>query len=76
MFVTLKAYIRKKKKVSNHWPKLWPYETRERGENKHKASRRKELIKITWKINEIEYRKSKRNINGQKFFIWKYKQNG
>ena len=53
--------------ISNKLPKLTPKAIREtRTKTPHKISRRKEIIKISWEINEKEMKESIAKINKTK----------
>ena len=54
------------RKISNKQPILTPKATRERKQTKPKVSKRKETIKITAEISEIEMKKTIAKINETK----------
>ena len=58
------------RKISNKQSNLTPEGTRERRTNKLKVRRRKEIIKITAEINEIETKKTIAKINKTKTKSW------
>ena len=62
--------------ISNKQPKLTPKTTRERTTTKTKVNRRKEIIKIKAKKNEIETKKTIVKINENKRWFFETQRDG